>query len=198
MLFIIYPLILGLIIGYISGGNLKRLVQKHLYWKWAAVSAILVQIFIFSPFLKSFPEAIRVVLHYASYVLLLVFILRNIKAPGIALIGAGVFANALVTFLNGGYMPTLPENLKNTPITKYAEVISQVRAVGNSSAVTGQALLPWLGDIFYIPAWVPFSEALSIGDILIGIGIFTYLLINMRFSGKSKKPVYYINNLRKP
>jgi len=197
-MFIVYPLILGLIIGYISGGNLRQLAQKPLYWKWTAVSAILVQIVIFSSFLKSAPEMIRVALYYVSYVLLLVFALRNIKASGIALIGAGIFANGLVTFLNGGYMPTLPENLKNTPITKYAEVISQVRAVGSSSVITGQTLLPWLGDIFYVPSWIPFSKVLSIGDILIGIGIFTYLVINMRPSRKPNKPVYYINNLRKP
>lgn len=194
-MFIIYPVILGILVGYIAGGSLKWLIMRPFHWKLLAISAFLIQVVIFSDFrfLKSYPETAVTTLHYVSYILLLAFILRNVKVSGIALVGVGIFLNSLVIFVNGGYMPTLPENLKSTSIAKHAEAISQGNTVHNSSGITSQTLLPWLGDIFYIPSWVPFSNVFSIGDVLIGVGIFIYFLINMRPTRASSQTVNYVN-----
>jgi lipoprotein signal peptidase len=45
--------------------------------------------------------------------------------------------------------------------------------------MTSDTLLPWLGDVFYLPSWVPFSNVFSIGDVLIAVGICVYIVMNM-------------------
>lgn len=181
-MFILYAVVLGIILGYITGGRMKNVAQRPLHWKGLALSAFAIQLVIFSnvPFMASVPKPVTVVLHYASYLLLLIFIIMNLKNTGIIIVGTGIFLNTLVIFLNGGYMPTIPENLKNTSVGKTAEAISQGIAVNNSAKMAGDTLLPWLGDVFYLPSWVPFSNVFSIGDILIAAGICVYIVINMR------------------
>lgn len=181
-MFIIYSVILGIILGYITNGRLKNIIQRPLYWRSLVLLAFIVQILIFSdlPFSKALSNTIIVILHYVTYLCLLIFIIRNAKNLGISVVGFGVFLNTLVIFTNGGHMPTIPENLKNTSVGKSAEVINQGVAVHNSVKMTSDTLFPWLGDIFYLPSWVPFSNVFSIGDVLIAVGICVYIVMNMR------------------
>ena len=181
-MFILYSVIIGLIIGYMTGGRLRNIIQRPLYWRLLAIIALAVQMLIFSdlPFFKSLPNLAIIILHYASYVCLLVFIVRNAKNLGILTLSIGVILNTLVIFLNGGHMPTIPENLKNASVGKSADLIDQGVAVHNSAKMTTDTLLPWLGDIFYMPSWIPFSNVFSIGDIFIAVGVCVYLFMNMR------------------
>ena len=32
-------------------------------------------------------------------------------------------------------------------------------------------MLPWLGDVFAVPAWLPFANVFSIGDVLVLVGM---------------------------
>lgn len=180
-MFILYAVVFGIILGYAAKGRLKNLALRPLYWKSLALLAFVIQLVIFSnlPFIETLPTIFIVVFHYASYVCLLTFIARNVKNFGITIVGIGIFLNTLVIFLNGGHMPTIPQNLKNTSVGQSAEVINQGQAVHNSAKMTGDTLLPWLGDIFYLPSWLPFSNVFSIGDILIATGICVYIVINM-------------------
>jgi hypothetical protein len=180
-MFIIYSVIFGLILGYITKGSLKNIIQRSLYWRWLALTAFIIQILIFSdlPLFSSLPHVIVVIFHYVSYLCLLIFIIRNIKNFGISFVGLGIFFNMLVIFINGGHMPTIPQNLKNTSVGKSAEAINQGEAVHNSAKMTSDTLLPWLGDVFYLPSWVPFSNVFSIGDVLIAVGICVYIVMNM-------------------
>lgn len=178
---ILYFVLIGILLGYITGGRLKNLAGRQFRLIWLAVFAFLVQIIIFSgiPFLKLGSFAITII-HLLSYLCLIAFILLNIIIPGILLIGLGILSNALVIFLNGGYMPTYSENLKNTSVAANAQVLVQSGTVNNSSEITSNTILPWLGDIFYLPAWIPFSNVFSIGDIIIAVGICAYFIINMK------------------
>ena len=180
-MFILYAVILGIIFGYITKGNLKYIVQRPLFWTGLVFVAFAIQLVIFSniPFVSTLPKAIIVVLHYVSYLCLLIFIIRNYKNLGICVIGIGIFLNALVIFLNGGHMPTIPENLGNTSFGPSEELINQGVAVHNSAKMTSDTLLPFLGDIFYMPSWIPLSNVFSIGDIIIAVGICLYIAIHM-------------------
>lgn len=181
-MFIIYSVVFGIILGYITNGRLKNIIQRPLYWRALVLIALIVQFLIFSdlPVSKILPNIIIILLHYATYLCLLIFIIRNAKNFGISIVGLGVLLNTVVIFANGGHMPTIPENLKNTSVGKSAEIIDQGVAVHNSAKMTSDTIFPWLGDIFYLPSWVPFSNVFSIGDILIAIGICVYIVMNMR------------------
>jgi len=49
----------------------------------------------------------------------------------------------------------------------------------NSREVTAPALAP-LTDIFALPAWLPFANVFSIGDVLIGAGVAVAIVAAMR------------------
>lgn len=180
-MFILYAVVLGIIAGYITKGRLKNLALRPLYWKNLAIFAFLIQLVIFSnlPFIDALPAMFIVIMHYISYICLLAFIIRNRSNLGITVVGIGILLNSLVIFLNGGHMPTIPQNLKNTSVGQSADLINQGEAVHNSAKMTSETLLSWLGDIFYLPSWVPLSNVFSIGDILIAVGICIYIVINM-------------------
>lgn len=181
-MFIIYAVVLGILLGYITGGRLKNIMSNPFNWKLIVIIGFIIQIFLFSvmPAFKLSNNIITVVLHIISYICLLAFVIKNISIAGIAIIGLGIFLNALAIVLNGGYMPTIPENFKQTSLAKYAESITNGTAFHNSSMMTDQTVLPWLCDIFYLPSWLPFSNVFSIGDVIIAVGICVYLIINMK------------------
>ena len=181
-MFILYAVIIGLILGFAAKGKLKHLALRPLYWKGLALFAFAVQLVVFSnlSFVETLPDILITVSHYASYICLLVFVVRNLKNWGITLVGIGIMLNSLVIFLNGGHMPTLVQNFKNTAVGKSADILNQGETVHNSARMTADTLLPWLGDIFYLPSWVPLSNVFSIGDILIAIGICIYIILNMQ------------------
>lgn len=180
-MFILYAVVFGLILGYATKGRLQYMTLRPMYWKALALFAFAIQLIIFSnlSFIAELPDMIIVIFHYASYIFLLAFVIRNFKNLGITVVGIGILLNSLVIFLNGGHMPTLPQNFKNTSVGKSADILNQGETVHNSAKLTGQTLLPWLGDIFYLPSWVPLSNVFSIGDILIALGICIYIVINM-------------------
>ena len=183
-MFVLYAVILGIVLGYISGGRLRYLSQKPFKNLLLVISAFFIQLVIFSDisFLKPLqnqPTAI-VILHIFSYLLILAFIIINLKLPGVAFIGTGILLNAIVIILNKGHMPASIESLSSSSVGKYTDVLSQGESVNNSIAITSGTVLPWLGDIFAIPSYIPFSNVFSIGDIIIAIGICIYFALNMK------------------
>jgi len=43
-----------------------------------------------------------------------------------------------------------------------------------------EARLTFLGDVFYVPAWVPFANVFSLGDVLLAVGLIALLQAKMR------------------
>lgn len=185
-MFIIYAIILGIIIGYLIGGRLKNIAHRPLKYVWLAVSGFIIQIVIFSDIGSNINNTVIVILHAVSYILILSFVVLNRKDPGILLIGIGIMLNATVIFLNGGHMPASLESLEKTAIGRHSEILSQGSTINNSVAITEDTLLPWLGDIFYIPSWIPFSNVFSIGDVFIAVGVCVYFILNMKTLNKCK------------
>jgi hypothetical protein len=181
-MFIIYAFLLGIAAGYLRGGRIKNLTQLPLLYNGLAFSAFFIQIIIFSDILplKVLPPVLIIFFHILSYILLIVFIFLNRRNRSLWIIALGICLNGLVVLLNGGYMPTLPEKLSNTSMNRFATPLQEGNAVHNSISMDQNTLLPWLGDIFSLPSWLPLSNVFSIGDILIGLGIFLYFFIHMK------------------
>ena len=50
----------------------------------------------------------------------------------------------------------------------------------SNSAIVEEAVLAPLTDIFALPAWLPFHNVFSIGDVLIGVGVAMAIVVAMR------------------
>jgi len=166
---LLLPLALSLCAGWIRGGSLRNLASARFRRPWLPFLGILVQLLIFDPFTHLLPFRLPVaLLHGLSYGLLAAFVWSNRHLPGMVILGAGVVSNALAILANGGFMPASEEALRTAGRWTPAR---EAGTVNNSSLMGPHTRLWWLGDIFAIPAGLPFANVFSIGDVLLGLGI---------------------------
>jgi hypothetical protein len=162
-MFILYAVLIGLLVAVILGGRLERLGDVSFRWPQAALGGLLAQVLLFWHPIASRVGEWGTPLYLASSGLVLAAVLRNAAIPGLRLVAVGASLNLVAIVANGGSMPASPEALAaigKAPSTDYT-----------NSAVAVEPALRWLTDIFATPAWVPFSNVFSVGDVLIGIGV---------------------------
>jgi hypothetical protein len=117
-------------------------------------------------------------------VLVLAAVVRNVRVPGLALVAVGAAANLAAIVANGGYMPVSAEALGD-----------HVPSGGYSNSVTvPDPALPFLTDIFALPDWLPAGNVFSVGDVLIGLGIATAIVVQMRRGRGTDSPVLIIDS----
>ena len=170
-MFILYAIPLGLLVGIATGGRFERLTELRIRWAPLAVAGFAVQVALFSEPLGSWVGAAGPAVYVASNLVVLAAVLRNLAVPGIGLIVAGAGCNLAAILANGGAMPADPGALALAGIDTAGQT---------NSIVTGDAALRPLTDIFALPAWLPFANVFSIGDLLIGIGVAATIALAMR------------------
>jgi MFS family permease len=165
--------VVGVVLAWQLGANLGRLWLVRLRASWIVFVALGIQLLLFTPA----STAVRLPLsesnaHLVTYGALLAFVAANIRQPGFALAAAGCAINTLVIAANGGRMPVSLASW--TASGKPASELTQHGAYNNVVLARG-AHLSWLGDVFALPRAVPFANALSIGDLLLVIGVLTFV-----------------------
>jgi Family of unknown function (DUF5317) len=144
------------------GGSLSRFAKLRLRYPWLIILALLVQILI-TDFIPGAPREVLVGLHMATYVAAAVVVWANRRLPGLPLIALGTITNAVDIALNGGTLPASRHALAA------AGLPTDPRDFTNSGLIS-HPVLPWLGDIAATPAWLPFRNVISIGDLTILLG----------------------------
>jgi hypothetical protein len=174
MLVVLTALLVGVTLGYVSGGRLRNLGRIALSRPWLVLTALGMQVVAFSPVGAALVPPSSVILHFASYGLLVWFVVLNRSYLGVLVAGLGMGLNLLAITANGGYMPASRAALALAGNAYAGEAL-------NNSAVIGAATrLAFLGDIFAVPAWVPAANVFSVGDALIVAGIAALLVVSMR------------------
>ena len=186
LFFCVIPI--GLLIGFLSGGRLSSLENLRLRWLPLVFISLVIQLLIF-PLFTSTPilAFAEIPLHILSYVLLAVWIVANIRIAPIILLSLGAICNLLVLIANGGVMPASINAVLKAGLPFLAERLMQDGAYANLILMSESSRLNVLGDILYLPKWIPFSAAFSIGDLLITLALIWLIVKGMRLNGK--KPV---------
>ena len=101
-------------------------------------------------------------------------------AWSVAALGAGL--NLLVVSANGGYMP---QSAEARVLTRGATIDATGQAqLRNVRPMDDATVLGGLGDVLAEPAWFPKANVVSIGDVLLGLGI-----AGWAFSVTRKRPI---------
>ena len=169
-MFILYAIPVGILAGSLLGGRLDRLSAIRFRWAPLAILGLAVQVALFSDPLAGMAGDAGPPIYVASAVAVFVAVVRNLDVAGLPIVAIGAASNLLAIVANGGSMPADPGA---------AAAIGGVAPNSNSSVTTEPVLAP-LTDLFAIPAWVPFANVFSIGDVLLGIGIAVTIAIGMR------------------
>ena len=183
LFFFVIPI--GLLIGFLSGGRLSGLGKLRLRWIPLVLIALVIQLLIFPSFTSTaiFPFA-KVPLHILSYVLLAVWIAANIRITPVVLLSLGAICNFSVLIANGGFMPASINAVRNAGLPFLAERLMNEGTYANLICMSSSTRLNFLGDVLYLPRWIPFSAAFSIGDLLILLALIWLIVKGMRIDGK--------------
>jgi hypothetical protein len=171
-MFILYAVLAGIVIGYLLGGRLDHLASLAIRGWPIALAGLLVQIVLFTDLGSTIAGDAAPSIYLLSTAAVLVVVLLNLRVPGLALVAVGALSNLAAIVANGGRMPADPDALASL-----GDEIGD--GYSNSIILADPALRP-LTDIFAMPAWMPFANIFSIGDVLIAIGVAIAIAAAMR------------------
>lgn len=171
-------IVIGLIVGLIRGGffgALRGLSRLKLVGGWVFPFLLLFQFVYFY-----FQGRSETLAQYTGlsimvvYTIGLLFLALNHREPGCKTIFVGVFLNFLVMALNGGLMPVSVEASALIG-QSYVDALDQNAVMFKHTKLLEDTRLPFLGDIIPIVSPYPREMVISIGDIVMNIGIFIFL-----------------------
>lgn len=170
---------LAVVLVVLTGGRLSALARVRFRATSVLMAALVLQIIVVSVLPDRLP-GLHEPVHLASYALLAVFFAANIRTPGVALMAAGYGCNFAAIAANGGVMPATPAALATAGLPTTA-------GFANSAAVP-DARLPWLGDVFAVPAGWPLANVFSVGDVLLLVGAVVLLVTVCHGRGATDHP----------
>lgn len=171
-------LLLGFALGLALGGRPRNLNRLSLRWNWLVLASLAVQLFLFTGL--SVPAGAVTVLYLLSGALGIAWLAGNLRVPGIACVLAGALSNFLAISLNGGRMPIDPGALARTRGAAYVRDLAAGQLTSNSVLIDSHTRLPWLTDLILVPRPWPLPTVLSVGDVLIGLGVIWLMVAGMR------------------
>lgn len=167
--------ILALVVGWLRGGRLAGLATARFKGGVVLFLGIGLRFLLYwgAPILDHFwPLAVG--MQIVAHGLLLAGVWLNRDLTGFYSIAGGLLANFGVILANGGRMPVAREAL----VASGQEHLTPYLATGQSVThvlLGPDSRLPWLADIFALPAWWPLAVAFSVGDVLIALGAFLFI-----------------------
>jgi hypothetical protein len=150
------------------GGDLRRVANLRFRHLWLLLGALATQVWLIA---RPGPQTVFLTtLELGAYPLALAFLYVNRRIAGTSLMALGAGSNFVAIAANGGVMPQ----------ARSAAIIAGMplnyHGIYANSAPIPHPHLFWLGDVFPVPAAVPFATVFSIGDFLIMAGAVVALL----------------------
>lgn len=176
-------LILALIIGYVQKGSLKNLLNntklEKSYLFFVSFGIQILVMFLHERFVF-IHESFEVLL-ILTYLILVYGCWVNRHIPGFTIFGIGMFLNCLVITLNGGRMPVSETALEFAGLAEYITKVDD--GVSKHQLMTDSTYLAFLGD--FIPLKPPYAFnriIISIGDVIMTLGIAKFLITQMKIT----------------
>jgi hypothetical protein len=146
----------------LSGGDLRRLSTVTVRAAWLLPAALGLQAVAIAV-LPATWRPVSVGLHLLTYAMAAAFVWQNQHVPGLILLSLGAASNGVTIALNGGTLPASPAALARAGLPADPGHFT-------NSGVLAHPHLGGLGDVFAVPAWFPFANVFSLGDVLIVVG----------------------------
>jgi hypothetical protein len=178
-MFVLYAIPIGVLVGFVMGGRLDGLAGLRLHWVPLILVGLAVQFAMYTDLAAGVVGSLGPALYVGSTAAVFVAVLRNVRVPGVVVIAVGAGCNLAAVVANGGWMPA------------DASALASIGGLGSgytNSIVVADPWLKPLTDLFALPAWLPFSNVFSVGDVLIGIGIAATIALAMRIRAPAPAP----------
>jgi hypothetical protein len=176
---IVLVLVPAVVVGLLLGGSFRRFEHLHVHWWILAFTGLALQAVPVPTIGGISPRILGTAMLVTSYVLLLGFIAVNRWIPAARIMAVGLLLNLLVVATNGG-MPVSARAIERAggSATALASEPSEKHHL-----MTEDDVLWFLGDVIPIPP--PVKIVLSIGDVLLYLGMAWFVVQVMR--GRSRE-----------
>jgi hypothetical protein len=187
MIGLLLPSAIAALIGVASGGSLARCLTVRVAWWPMLLAAFAVELAMYNPPINRLDWAIAAGpgIWVLSKFLMLAVLVRNVvvdadSRPMWLVILVGVALNTMAIVANSGHMPQSPEAAAAVWGADYIRADAYSGRLENVSWMGPDSRLPWLCDILPLPRWLPRSNVLSIGDILLALGVGGWIFASMK------------------
>jgi hypothetical protein len=167
-------IVISFLVGLLRKGNLKGIASLKLKGGWIFPLLLLIEfiVFFFQNQWKVLGQASEFI-YMLVYIVGLFFLYINRKNPGFLIIFIGVFLNFIVMILNGGRMP-VSEHAASVLDPSYIEALKG-SLYAKHELLTQSTKLGFLGDVIPLSKPYPRTQIISIGDVIMNIGIFLFI-----------------------
>ena len=177
-------IVLALIVGALAGGSFPRLGELKLRWSWLLAAALGLRLLVVVSEETGFADALPAGWFYVgAYLLIFVWLCGNWRVPGLQIASVGIGANMLAVLINGGQMPIWSAAFFSAGFTEADILNDPFHFLLRTDTVAGFVGSGGLfGDVVPIP--IPYiRDVVSIGDVLLAIGIFWAIVYSMTRAG---------------
>jgi len=184
--------LLGLLVGGFRSGRLTNIIDMNIRgWYIILVSLILSLLPIFLNGLDAI-SSVQVTLLFISMLITMVVVVINLDKKGVWIILIGGLFNIGILLFNGLKMPVKMDGLEAAGLITLLEGITDGSIVNYiASEVSGWMTI--FTKFITIPKPYPFPKIMTIGDILMSIGLFVMIMNEMcrpSYYGKGKMIQY--------
>jgi len=189
MLILPLAVALGLLAGWMTGGTWRSLSELRFQHSLLLLGAIATQTALEVPGIRGWPQGLRFSIVLVTYLVIGWWVFENARASsggarlGLGFVEVGWTLNLLAIVPNRG-MPVSESALERAGIVPSASVT--VGHLSKHVAVYHGTVLRALGDVVPL-AW--FRSVISIGDIVMALGIGLLVASAMRAPASSVRPV---------
>ena len=175
MLGLVAPTFVAAVLALALSPQERARPHSSVHWWPAAVGAFLCELALYNPPLDSQTWAVHIGpwLWVATRLVLLAVVITNIPRAKLAavLAAVGIGLNTLVIAVNDGYMPQSVEAASLVWGEQTVRARDHDNRLHNTTPMDDQTKLPWLSDVIPQPDWMPRRNVVSIGDILLSLGL---------------------------
>lgn len=182
---IIESMIISIVVGYLTGGRLSNIENIRIKYGWMFFTVIFLEFFtlIVGTRMDNGLAGLIVenygAIHILLYGIYLYALFLNRKSSGFKLIFAGSGLNYIPMVLNGGRMPVYYGALERGKLFDQLDLLLADRMLTHRLSYTNRGIF-FLGDIIPLGRPYPMPKVISIGDIILAIGIFIFIVKSMK------------------
>lgn len=162
--FTVVALVVGVLLGRVTGGRFANVTARPLRGSGALGAAVVLQAF---PRLLTVNGALGLSCVLASYVLLCAFAAGNIRLVGMPIVVLGLLLNLSVITVNGG-MPVRGEAILTIDKSRTPGELTGIDFGAERHLEDSHGRLSFLGDVLPVPV---LNQVLSFGDLILALGI---------------------------
>jgi hypothetical protein len=171
MKLILATLLVAVVVGFLNGGRLSSL--SHLRIRWAPLALVGFAMQLVNP-----PGDWPLIMLLASFVLLSIFAIANVKTAGFALILIGVAMNFAVIALNGGMPVSRQALIASGQADTVDDLVNEADSYVKHHLADGDDRVLFLGDVIALAP--PVAQAVSVGDFYTYGGVAVVIIAAMR------------------